>query len=60
MNKLIAFLAVVLSWIIMPFIIAGLMIFLSLGIFWAGSQVLYAYILSELNQRKNNDYWNGY
>jgi hypothetical protein len=56
MNKVVAFLAVVLAWILMPFIVAGLIIFLALSIFWAGSQVLYAYILSELNQRKNNDY----
>jgi hypothetical protein len=56
MNKLIAFLVVALAWILMPFIVAGLIIFLALSIFWAGSQVLYAYILSELNQRKNNDY----
>jgi hypothetical protein len=56
MNKLIAFLAVVLAWILMPFIIVGLIIFLALGISCAASQVLYSYILSELNQRKNNDY----
>jgi hypothetical protein len=54
MNKVIAFLAVVLAWILMPLIVAGLIIFLALGIFWAGSQVLYAYILSELNQRKKS------
>jgi hypothetical protein len=45
-----------LAWILLPIIIAGLILFVSAGIFWAGSQVLYAYILSELNQRKNNDY----
>jgi flagellar biosynthesis protein FliQ len=54
MNKLIAFLAVVLSWFIMPIVIVGLTVGLLLGIFWAGSQVLYAYILSELNQRKKS------
>lgn len=60
MNKLIAFLVVVLAWLVMPIVIVGLTVGLLLGIFWAGSQVLYAYILSELNQRKNNDYWNNY
>ena len=54
MNKLIAFLVVVLAWLVMPIVIVGLTVGLLLGIFWAGSQVLYAYILSELNQRKKS------
>jgi flagellar biosynthesis protein FliQ len=56
MNRIIAFSLVVLAWLIMPIVIVGLTVGLLLGIFLAGSQVLYAYILSELNQRKNNDY----
>jgi hypothetical protein len=56
MNKLIAFLLVVLIWIAMPIIVIALTFGLALSIFLAGSHVLYAYILSELNQRKNNDY----
>jgi flagellar biosynthesis protein FliQ len=44
----------VLAWLVMPIVIVGLTIGLILSIFWAGSHVLYAYILSELNQRKKS------
>ena len=56
MNRIIAFLLVVLAWLALPIIVVVLSIGLAFGIFWAGSQVLYQYILNELNQRKNNDY----
>ena len=52
MNKVLAFLLVVMVWLLLPLIIVVLSIGLAFSIFWAASQVLYEYFISELNQRK--------
>ena len=52
MNKILAFLLVVLVWLLLPLIIVVLSIGVAFSIFMAGSQVLYEYFVNELNERK--------
>ena len=54
MNKFLAFLLVVLFWVLSPIIVLVLATALALSIFWAASSVLYEYFKNELNDRKNN------
>jgi ABC-type proline/glycine betaine transport system permease subunit len=51
MNRFIALVSVALFWIFLPVIVVGLTIALCAAIFYAGSQVIYAYILNQLNER---------
>jgi ABC-type transport system involved in multi-copper enzyme maturation permease subunit len=51
MNRFIALLAVVLFWIFLPVIIIGLTVALFVAMVYAGNQVVYAYILNQLNER---------
>ena len=52
MNKILAFLLVVLVWLFLPLINVVLSIGVAFSIFMAGSQVLYEYFVNELNERK--------
>ena len=51
MNRLIALVSVVLFWIFLPVIMIGLTVALCAAMFYAGSQVIYAYVLNQLNER---------
>jgi hypothetical protein len=51
MNRFIALVSVLLFWIFLPVIVVVSTIALGVVIVLAGSQVIYAYILNQLNER---------